>query len=92
MVKCIFMDGVTAKNAANFFTYQLLTMVNKRHKNRFFAVKIIAQKGVFVIYPDYGCVKTNPNHFEFFCFVASNNNIYSRFVRFGRFYDLFFSN
>ena len=67
-------------------------MVNKRHKNRSFAAKAIAEKGVPVMYFCSGCVTANPNHFEKSCFVVSDNNICSRCVRLGRKYDLFFPN
>ena len=38
-----------------------------------------------------GCKTTNPDHPENSCIVALNDNVYSRCIRFGRFYDLFFS-
>ena len=66
-------------------------MVNNRHKNRFFAVKVIAEKNFPAIYPCFGCVTANPNHFEKPCFVASDDIVYSRCVRLGRKCDLFFS-
>ena len=67
-------------------------MVNKRHKNRFLAAKVIAEKNVLVMYPCFGYLTANPNHFEKSCFVASDENVCSRCVRFGRKWDLFFSN
>ena len=65
-------------------------MVNKRHKSRFFVVKIIVQKNVFVIFFGFGCKTIYFGNFEFIWIVIPNNNIYSRCMRFGRFYDFFF--
>ena len=66
-------------------------MVNKRHKNRIFAVKIIARKNVAVIYSCLGCKTTSFNNAGNFYIIGPNNNVWLRCVRFGRFYDLIFS-
>ena len=67
------------------------TMVSRQHQNRLLVVKLIFEKKVPVIFLCSGCKTTNPDHFEKSCIVVSNNNVYSRCVRFGRLCDLFFS-
>ena len=66
-------------------------MVNKQHKNRFFAAKLIAKKGFFVMFPCFGCETTNFDYPEKSCNAAPNGDICSRCVRFGRLCDLFIS-
>ena len=74
-----------------FLTHLFLIMVSKQHKNRFLAVCFIFEKSFPVMFPCSGCKTTNPGHPEIFCIVAPNNDIYSRYVRFGRHCDLFIS-
>ena len=66
-------------------------MVSRRHQNRFFAVKVILEKGTPVIFPCSGCKTAQPEHPEKSCVVAPDDNVYSRCVRFGRSCDLFIS-
>ena len=83
---------INARNHPFFFLiFFFFTMVSKQHRNRFLVVKFIFEKKNPVMFLCFGCNTTNPDHFEKSCIVVSNNNIYSRCVRFGRFYDLFFS-
>ena len=81
---------ISVRNHPFFFFF--FTMVSKKHQNRFFAVKFIFEKSVFVIFPCFGYKTTNPEHFEKSCIVASNNNVYSRCVRFGSALWFFFRN
>ena len=61
------MWGIKLTSVSFFlFNRYFVTMVNKRDKNRFFAVKIIVQKNVPAMYFSFGCKTANPNHFENF--------------------------
>ena len=71
--------------------FYFFTMVSKQHRNRFLAVKIIFEKKNPVMFLCSGYKTTNPDHPEKSCIVVSNNNIYSRCIRFGRLCDFFFS-
>ena len=77
----------------NFFFnfYPSLIMVNKQHKNRFLAARFIFEKNFPVMYFCSGCKTANPNHPEKLCIVAPNNDVCSRYIRFGRHCDLFIS-
>ena len=66
-------------------------MVSKQYKNRFFLARFIFEKKFPVMFFCFGCKTANPDHFKKSCIVASNDNVYSRCVRFGRFCDLFIS-